>query len=333
MSFSSHEPLVSVIVPVHNGGRFIDEALSSLEAQSWSRWEALVIDDGSTDDTAEQLQHRARRDERFRPLHHPQHANRGVSRSRRLGISHSAGELIAFLDADDAWRADKLERQITAMRSPVDTPGPVLCHTGVHVVNENPSTSTLHYDAEFNFANEPMHYDPRRQPWFGESSPICTSSVLCRAEPLQHVARGFDQMFQYEDWTWWTLMSTQGQFAFVPEPLTRYRVHEAAATARVQAEPLREVYSKLEHWLAVATQTTEADLRELAMRRLSITLGEAAAHYGPGSTAHEPVAALDRAALLERLGECERELARLRRFWPRRLVGWWRRRRERRRLR
>jgi glycosyltransferase involved in cell wall biosynthesis len=322
------EPLISVIMPVFNGSRYVQDALRSVTAQSWQHLEAIVVDDGSTDDTERLVQDEADRDQRVRLLHHDRRANRGVSRSRRLALDHSRGRFIAFLDSDDVWRKDKLERQMQVLS---DWPETVLCHTGVRFLNETESSPTLHLEAEFNFADELLRYPLHDQPWFGESNRICLSSVICRAEPLRRMARGFPQLFQYEDWTWWTLLSSEGSFAFLPGPLTSYRVHDASVTARLSEHPLREVFSRLEHWLTVAMHARDDALRELSMTKVAAALADAAACYaesrdppGPVSKA-ELAALLDRAALLQRLGECEQELARLRRFLPRRLVGWWRR--------
>lgn len=328
----SRVPLVSVLMPVRNGGRFIDEALRSLVEQRESDWEALVVDDGSSDDTAARLERWSQRDGRVRGLRHPGGVNRGVSRSRRLALEHARGELVALLDADDTWHPEKLARQVEAMSAePGVTGRPVLCHTGVRVTHEADAPSMLHLEASFNLFESRRAYDARRASWFGECNRICASSVLCRAEPLRRLAPAFDQLFQYEDWTWWALLSGEGPFVFVPGAWTGYRVHAAAATAAVEAAPLRELYATIEHWLAVSVHARDGELRELAMARLTATLASAAACYGDGEPRAEAIeAALDRGQLLARLGECERELARLRRFWPRRLVGWWRRRRARR---
>jgi Glycosyl transferase family 2 len=101
---------VSVIIPTYNYGKFIAEAIASVQAQTYPVAEIIVIDDGSTDDTPDVL---ARIDDpRLRVLRTP---NRGVSSARNTGLAQATGEFIAFLDADDRWRPTKTERQMSIM--------------------------------------------------------------------------------------------------------------------------------------------------------------------------------------------------------------------------
>ena len=106
------EPLVSVITIFLNGDQFIAEAIESVLAQTYSNWEFLLVDDGSTDRaTAIAKDFAARFPGKIRYLEHEAHANRGMSASRNLGLEHARGEYISYLDADDVWRPDKLADQ------------------------------------------------------------------------------------------------------------------------------------------------------------------------------------------------------------------------------
>jgi glycosyltransferase involved in cell wall biosynthesis len=110
-------PLVSVIVPVWNGERFLAEAVESVRAQTYADWELLLIDDGSTDGSAAICRRYAALDPaRIRFLQHPGGVNRGRCRTRNLGIASSRGDLVAFLDADDVYLPEKLERQVARLR-------------------------------------------------------------------------------------------------------------------------------------------------------------------------------------------------------------------------
>jgi glycosyltransferase involved in cell wall biosynthesis len=100
--------LVSVIIPVYNGDRYLAEAIQSVLAQTYQPIEIIVIDDGSTDDTAEVAQS-------FGSLiRYDYQLNSGSSAARNRGIELASGEFIAFLDADDLWLEDKLALQIEA---------------------------------------------------------------------------------------------------------------------------------------------------------------------------------------------------------------------------
>lgn len=113
MSETSREPLISVIVPVHGGERFLAEALDSIEAQTHSPLETIVIDDGSPDSSAEIAAAR----EGVRLLRQRQ---LGVPAARNAGLAIAEGEFVAFLDQDDVWHPHKLERQLALLRAQPD---------------------------------------------------------------------------------------------------------------------------------------------------------------------------------------------------------------------
>lgn len=104
-------PTISVVIPAYNAERTVLETVESLQKQTFSDFEIIVIDDGSTDKTLELLQ--SVTDERLKIF---SYENGGVATARNRGISHTEGEFIAFLDADDLWTSDKLELQLTALQ-------------------------------------------------------------------------------------------------------------------------------------------------------------------------------------------------------------------------
>src|SRR5436309_7380613 len=99
-------PKVSVIIPVFNGERYIRQTIESVLAQTYRDFELLVIDDGSTDGTAEAVK------EYEKDLRYVHQGNGGASKARNQGIRFSQGKYIAFLDADDLWEPEKLTIQV-----------------------------------------------------------------------------------------------------------------------------------------------------------------------------------------------------------------------------
>jgi glycosyltransferase involved in cell wall biosynthesis len=111
-------PLVSVIMIFLNEERFIEEAIASVFAQTYNHWELLLVDDGSTDASPGiALKYAEQYPEKARYLEHENHQNRGMSATRNLGIRHAQGELVTFLDGDDVYLPQKLERQVAIMNS------------------------------------------------------------------------------------------------------------------------------------------------------------------------------------------------------------------------
>jgi len=98
-------PLVSVIVPVYNGGRYLRAALESVFAQTYRPIEVIVVDDGSTDDSGTIAQS-------FPEVRYIHQTNQGVAAARNNGIEAARGEFFAFLDQDDLWTTDKLRVQV-----------------------------------------------------------------------------------------------------------------------------------------------------------------------------------------------------------------------------
>src|ERR1044072_2388442 len=107
------DDLISVIIPVRNGERFILRTLQSVLDQSYQSIEVIVVDDGSTDSTLEIVEKAAAHDARIRPCRGPQS---GVAAARNSGIAQARGEFIARVDADDLWHKDKLLIQWKAIR-------------------------------------------------------------------------------------------------------------------------------------------------------------------------------------------------------------------------
>ena len=103
-------PLVSIIIPVYNGEEFLAEAIESPLAQSYSSIEIIVVDDGSTDKTREIASN-------YDEVIYQYQENSGVAAARNAGIDLSHGELIAFLDADDLWLKNKLDRQVEFLQN------------------------------------------------------------------------------------------------------------------------------------------------------------------------------------------------------------------------
>ena len=104
------QPMVSIVMPAYNAEKYIGAAISSVQAQTVSDWELIVVDDCSTDQTAEIVKELAKGDSRIHPIFSAR--NSGVVASRNMALDVCTGRYIALLDADDIWHPEKLERQL-----------------------------------------------------------------------------------------------------------------------------------------------------------------------------------------------------------------------------
>lgn len=111
MHINEQKPLVSVIMPAYNARRFIDQAISSVRAQTMTNWELIVIDDCSSDDTYEIAIRHQEADSRIHAYRND--VNSGVAKTRNRGLDLSRGEYVALLDSDDYWHPHFLEKLVT----------------------------------------------------------------------------------------------------------------------------------------------------------------------------------------------------------------------------
>ena len=107
-------PRVSVVIPAYNAEAFAAQAVESLRAQTWQDFEVIAVDDGSEDATAEVFR-------RFPEVRLVSVPHGGIARARNAGVSAAGGELIAFVDADDRWLPDKLEKQVAYLDAHPET--------------------------------------------------------------------------------------------------------------------------------------------------------------------------------------------------------------------
>lgn len=201
-------PTVSVVIPTYNREHLLSRSLDSVLAQTFTDFEVLVVDDGSTDGTAVLMAEYEARDGRIRYLSQPRNA--GVSAARNRGLREARGDFIAFLDSDDEWFPTKLERQITRFKA---LPGKVgLLYGGVE--NLGPDKERM--------VATPTHRG-RLYPVLLKQNVIHgTSGVMLRRAAVRR-AGFFDEVIPaIEDWDYWLRVTEHFEVDFVPEPLIRY---------------------------------------------------------------------------------------------------------------
>jgi len=197
-------PLVSIVIPTYNYGRFVEQAIDSALAQTYEKVEVIVVDDGSTDDTSDRLQ---RFDGRIRVIHQK---NQGLSAARNTGIRAATGALVALLDSDDAFHPRKIERQAWAFES---RPNLALVGTG-RFSDEPPTWSAL--------GKEPLLSFPRLEELVVRTC-FAPSSAMIRKECFDEVGLFDTSLRSVEDRDMWIRIGARRPVAIVEEPLTWYR--------------------------------------------------------------------------------------------------------------
>jgi len=206
-------PAVSVIIPAYNQGHYLGAAVRSVLSQTWPDYEAIIVDDGSTDNTPEVAG--AFTDPRIRYI---RQENRGLSGARNTGIRHASGELISFLDSDDLFLPEKLTLLIEALRARPDL-GMVAGQAIIIDEHGRPTgrsfTAPLPEDGAQLLIWNPLH----------------VGSVLARREWIDRAGLFDETLRSYEDWDMWLRLARAGcRFGWVDRPVSLYRFHRGQMT-------------------------------------------------------------------------------------------------------
>jgi glycosyltransferase involved in cell wall biosynthesis len=210
--------LVSVIIPAYNAVRTIERTLKSVQNQTYTNLEIIVVDDGSTDETPLLIQRLADLDHRIKLL---RNANGGVSSARNYGIRSARGEFIAPLDADDLWHPEKLAKQVTAMR---DSIGAIYCWS--RVIDDQ---DRVLYDLA------PCSLRGDVYTALITTNFLHSSTLLIRRSSIEEVG-GYDQTMSYcEDFKFNLELAERYDFDLIPEFLSGYRLHEGSLHRNLDA--------------------------------------------------------------------------------------------------
>lgn len=212
---------VSVVIPTKNMANYLKFAIDSVLSQTYADWDLHIVDNGSTDSTAE-LVTKYSSDRRIHYWPQPTDTERAAGRNR--GITESSGEYVAFLDADDLWKPDKLEKQIASLQPDSNA---ALCYTYARCID--PEGNLLDSDPQLTATSG----DVLRQLVRGNFIPV--SSVVVRRRALDTVGT-FDtdrRLIGSEDWDLWLRIASRYPVRLVSEELTRYRVYNTPRSHRL----------------------------------------------------------------------------------------------------
>ena len=221
-------PRVSVVIPTHNRAHLICDALDSVLAQDWPALEAIVVDDGSDDDTEERVEQWRKHAAPAFPVRFVRQARAGGNAARNRGIDEARGEFVAFLDSDDVWHPGKIGKQMAVLRSRPDF-GAV--YTGLREVDVETGEVLA----------EPPHAYPEGDlldALLVRDVTAPTSTYLVRRALLVE-AGGFDlDLAARQDWDMWIRLAATTKIGCVPEALVDLRHHAGPRTA---SDPTREL--------------------------------------------------------------------------------------------
>jgi glycosyltransferase involved in cell wall biosynthesis len=243
-------PKVSVAIICFNYGRFLPECLDSCLAQTVPADQIVVVNDGSTDDTAQVLDGYAARFSRVQPIHQ---RNGGICAATNAALAACTGDVVLLLDADDAMAPERVEKVLAALRGRVGGHLPGWTHNAMQRFSEGQPHLGL-----------APYYPGGRAPegWLAAetlkaaSCPVLslTSGLAFRREVLEAIGPLDTDRGMYQDLQLCTAAALISPSAWIPEPLTRYRVHGASATkgsmvSVEQIKAMRQRAARFDLWL------------------------------------------------------------------------------------
>lgn len=221
--------LVSIIISVYNAEKRIEKISDSVLNQSYSNIEVIIIDDCSGDNSFNIIKNISKKDKRIKVYRNE--INLGVSQTRNVGIEKAKGKYIAFLDSDDIWKKDKLEKQISYMdKNKID-----ICYTGYEMIDKDESHVSIY--------NVPKYIDYEG---LLKENVICCSSVVIKSDLLKR--NYFNHEFFHEDFVLWLRLLKLGYKAVgIQEALVSYRKGGRSSNKIKSSINRWAVYRKSEH--------------------------------------------------------------------------------------
>ncbi|MBI3591279.1 MAG: glycosyltransferase [Candidatus Melainabacteria bacterium] len=218
-------PKVSIVIPTYNREHFISETIQSVLEQTYKDFEVVVVDDGSTDNTREKLEKFGNRIKSI----FQKNSERAIARNN--GVKNSTGEYIAFLDSDDTWEKDKLEKQVEILDNKKDI---ILAYCQCSRINKHGEKIKTAKRQLEGYSGEVFEKLLLRN-FIASPTPIIRRK-------LYENTLGFEtKHVPYEDWGFWLRYSLLGKFYFLPEALARYRIHPEQSVKVATAKKIEEV--------------------------------------------------------------------------------------------
>lgn len=246
---------VCVIIPVYNAMAYLPAALASVLEQTFTDFEVLIINDGSSDNI--QKWAKSITDRRVKLI---SQANQGVSVARNTGISKAQGEYIAFLDADDIWEPTKLAKQVEFLDA---HPAVGLVSTWVKLVNEQGKFLS---ETKLSFKPENIWHQMIEQCLIA-----CGSVPMVRRSCFETVGL-FDPSLKFgEDWEMWTRIAARYDFGLLEECLVSYRQHDNNISKNFQE--MTPDFQKLIEKMFVSVPAKFLHLKKQAYGRSSLYIG------------------------------------------------------------
>lgn len=234
---SQGKDLVSIVVPVYNAERFLEETIGHVQAQTFQEWELLLVDDCSTDAGRECIARMSRADSRIRLI--VQGVNGGAARARNRGISEARGRYLCFLDADDIWLPDKLATELAAVsRIQASDPGAGFFFMGYEFADEDGAGlgRVVHVPERITYEEALKNTTIFTSTVMIDRSRIPDEDIIMPCVPSEDTA------------TWWQILKRHGTGYGIDRVLVRYRrsAHTLSSNKMTAIRRIWQLYRRQE---------------------------------------------------------------------------------------
>jgi glycosyltransferase involved in cell wall biosynthesis len=265
-------PIVSVIIPVYNGAKFLSRSIDSVLNQTFKNWELIIVDDGSTDNSKEVISDYIKKDSRIQYHWEP---NSGTpAKPKNTGFKYVRGKYVAYLDQDDEWLPEKLEKQLAVFaKYPNEEVGLVSC--SAYTISEKGFS-----DAKLPVLKSEVELiDVLNYNYIFSNSSVMIPSTVIKTIGDRDESKDIDYL---EDWDMWVRIRAGGYtFKFIEEPLFNYMIHAnnvSRATTRLKQIGMVLAFYKKHEQLYKESNTEHLFLK---------TIGLTCALAGDGKKARE----------------------------------------------
>ena len=220
------EGLVSVVIPVYNAERFLKDTIKTLNDQTYTNWEAIFVNDCSKDNSVKIIEEEMKNNSRIKLINHEQ--NSGAAIARNTGTKNASGQYIAFLDADDLWNKEKLEKQLNFIKEK----GCAFSFTGYEFANENGigNGKVVHIPSQMNYKQAL------------KNTTIWTSTVMFDMKKIDKELIKMPDVKSEDSATWWKILKN-GYLAYGLNEVLSYYRRTAGTLSSNKLEAVRRIWN------------------------------------------------------------------------------------------
>lgn len=219
--------LVSIIIPVYNASSFLMDTIKTIQEQTYENWEAIFVNDGSKDNSTDIIQKEAKKDKRIKLLNNKK--NSGAAISRNNGIDASNGDYLCFIDADDKWHKEKLEKQIKFMKDNKCS----FSFTGYEFADEKciPNGKKVYVPNTINYKQAL------------KNTTIWTSTVMFDMHKLEKKDIHMPNVKSEDTALWWKLLRTKIDYAYGLNDILSYYRRSSGTLSSNKFEAIKRIWN------------------------------------------------------------------------------------------